>query len=67
MEKAIFMAGIETLTQAIAESPTATLYKERGRLRMLTGDRQGAMDDIRKAAELDPSMLEQLNGKFDTM
>ena len=45
--------------------PTATLYKERGRLRMLAGDSQGAMDDIRKAAELDPSMLEQFSGKFD--
>jgi hypothetical protein len=32
---------------------------------MLAGDSQGAMDDIRKAAELDPSMLEQFSGKFD--
>ena len=65
MEKEILMAGIAALSQAISAEPTATLYKERGRLRMLAGASQGAMDDIRKAAELDPSMLEQFSGKFD--
>ena len=44
MEKEILMAGIEALSQAISAEPTATLYKERGRLRMLAGDSQGAME-----------------------
>ena len=51
MDKNILQAGIDAITQAISESPTAILYKERGRLRMLSGDSEGAMEDIQKAAE----------------
>lgn len=65
MDKNILQAGIDAITQAISESPTAILYKERGRLRMLSGDSEGAMEDIQKAAELDSSFLEELNGRFD--
>ena len=37
-------------------------YKERGRIRMLLHDSKGAMDDLRKALEQDPEMLNNLNG-----
>lgn len=37
-------------------------YKERGRIRMLLHDSKGAMDDLRKALEQDPGMLDNLNG-----
>lgn len=44
----------------IAVFPEA--YKERGRIRMLLHDSQGAMDDLKKALEQDPSLLDELNG-----
>lgn len=37
-------------------------YKERGRIRMLLHDSKGAMDDLRKALEQDPTLLNGLNG-----
>lgn len=37
-------------------------YKERGRIRMLLHDSQGAMDDLKKALEQDPGLLDNLNG-----
>lgn len=44
----------------IAVFPEA--YKERGRIRMLLHDSKGAMDDLRKALEQDPALLDGLNG-----
>lgn len=37
-------------------------YKERGRIRMLLHDSKGAMNDLRKALEQDPTLLNGLNG-----
>lgn len=37
-------------------------YKERGRIRMLLHDSKGAMDDLKKALEQDPDLLNNLNG-----
>ena len=55
---------IEAITTEIAKEPSANLYKERGRLRMLQGDHQGAMEDLKKATELDPSLLQDIGGTF---
>ena len=65
MDKFILEAGISELTKAIEQEPTATLFKERGRLKMLCGDQQGAIADFGKAAQLDPSLMTELCGKFD--
>lgn len=37
-------------------------YKERGRIRMLLHDSKGAMEDLRKALEQNPDLLNDLNG-----
>ncbi|MBQ9666493.1 MAG: tetratricopeptide repeat protein [Bacteroidaceae bacterium] len=42
----------------------AELYQLRGSLRMNRGDKKGALDDMRKALDLNPQLLEQLNGEF---
>ena len=46
------------------EGSNANLLKERGRLRMLIGDKKGAMEDLRQAVSLDPSIVENINGEF---
>lgn len=42
----------------------AELYQLRGILRMNRGDKTGALDDMRKALDLNPQLLEQLSGEF---
>ncbi len=44
--------------------PNANILKERGRLRMLLGDKNGAMDDLRQAVQLDPSIVDTISGEF---
>lgn len=56
--------------QAIAkelerEPDNANLWKEHGRLSMLTGDKATAMQSLRKAGELNPNLLSDLSGEFD--
>lgn len=57
--------AIEALTAEIEKEPqNATLYRERGRLRMMAGDKDGAMADLRQAVQLDPTILEGVEGAF---
>ncbi len=46
------------------EGPNANILKERGRLKMLIGDKIGAMEDLRQAVALDPSIVDHINGEF---
>lgn len=56
---------IAAMTKELESSgPNANLLKERGRLKMLAGDKKGAMDDLRQAVLLDPSIVEHINGEF---
>lgn len=53
------------LTAAINEdSKCSEAYFLRGQLSMAFGDREGALNDFKTASELDPTILEQLNGEF---
>ena len=40
------------------------ILKERGRLKMVIGDKKGAMEDLREAVKLDPSIVDNINGEF---
>lgn len=42
----------------------AEVYQLRGTLRMNRGDKTGALNDMRKALDLNPKLLEQLSGEF---
>lgn len=57
--------AISLFDDAIELSPEfAKAYYERGRAKLLNGDKEGAMEDSRKAMELQPKAEEALNGMF---
>lgn len=61
----MIQAMIEAMTQELEkDGPNANILKERGRLKMISGDKKGAMEDLRKAVALDPSIVESINGEF---
>lgn len=65
MEQNFISAMIDAMTEELEkDGPNANLLKERGRLRMLIGDKKGAMEDLRQAVILDPSIVENINGEF---
>lgn len=58
-------AMIEAMTEELKnDGPNANLLKERGRLKMLIGDKKGAMEDLRDAVNLDPSIVENISGEY---
>lgn len=65
MEKHMIRAMIAAMNEELEkDGPNANLLKERGRLKMLIGDKKGAMEDLRQAVSLDPSIVENINGEF---
>lgn len=65
MENNLITAMIDAMTQELQEhGPNANLLKERGRLKMILGDKKGAMQDLRQATSLDPSIVEHISGEF---
>lgn len=64
MNEEIIGMAIKALDQEIEKTPTAQLLKERGRLRMMIGDHEGALADLQAAARMDPQLLADLNGQF---
>ncbi len=54
---------LNTLIDAL-HTEDAEIYQLRGTLRMQRGDKTGALDDMRKALDLNPHLLEHLNGEF---
>lgn len=58
-------AMIEAMNAELEKNgPNANILKERGRLKMVIGDQKGAMEDLRKAVKLDPSIVDNINGEF---
>lgn len=56
---------IEAMTQELEkDGPNANILKERGRLKMVLGDKKGAMDDLRQAVALNPSIVGTISGEF---
>lgn len=65
MEQNFISAMINAMTEELEkDGPNANILKERGRLKMLIGDKKGAMEDLRQAVSLDPSIVENINGEF---
>ena len=65
MEQNFISAMIDAMTEELEkDGSNANLLKERGRLKMLIGDKKGAMEDLRQAVSLDPSIVENINGEF---
>ena len=58
--------AITLLDEAIELNPDSpTLYHERGRAKLLNGDKEGSIEDLKKELELNPKEAERLNGEFD--
>ena len=65
MDEQIIRLAIQTLDTEIQKAPqNARLYKERGRLYMMLGENEAAIQDIRHASDIDPSLMEQIEGKY---
>lgn len=57
---------IDAMTAELEQNgENANVLKERGRLRMMNGDHVGAVSDLKRAAELDPTIIDVISGKFD--
>lgn len=59
------MADLNTLIDTL-HTEDAEVFQLRGTLRMNKGDKTGALDDMRKALDLNPELLQQLSGEFKT-
>lgn len=66
MENELLQMALEAINEELKIDPqNALLYKERGRLRMMLHDERGAMDDLRQAFSLDPTLADSLmDGQF---
>ena len=65
MEQNFISAMINAMTEELEkDGPNANILKERGRLKMLIGDKKGAMEALRQAVSIDPSIVENINGEF---
>lgn len=65
MEQNFISAMLNAMTEELEkDGPNANILKERGRLKMLIGDKKGAMEDLRQAVSIDPSIVENINGEF---
>lgn len=58
--------AIALFDEAIEMNPEfAQAYHERGRAKLLSGDKDGSVEDMKIALELDPKEKEKLTGKFE--
>lgn len=61
-----YTEAIEHFDEAIELKADFSLaYHERGRAKFLNNDKEGSIEDMKKAMEIDPKAEEKLNGQFD--
>ena len=66
MEQKEFDQSIEIFSQGIELIPNSSiLYQERGRAKLLKGDKDGSWDDMRTSLELNPEANQQINGNYN--
>lgn len=60
--------AIALFDEAIDLNPNFTeAYKERGRAKLLNGDKDGSVEDMKKSLELNPKKEAGLNGEFNSL
>lgn len=59
------MADLDMLVDTLRVDD-AEVFQLRGTLRMNRGDKTGALDDMRKALDLKPALMQKLCGEFKT-
>lgn len=67
MDKMLLQAAVDAITAEIEkDKENANLYRERGRLRFQLGMEREAMEDLRQAIALNPSLVNEIaNGQFE--
>ena len=58
------LEDLDTLIDTLNVTDDANLYSLRGAIRMKLDNKQGALDDMRKALQLNPKLLKHLEGHF---
>lgn len=57
--------AIELFTEATELNPNfAEAYHERGRAKLLNGDKEGSAEDMKKGLELNPKEIQNFNGQY---
>lgn len=60
--------AINLFDEAVELNPSfAEAYKERGRAKLLNGDKEGSVEDMKKSLELNPKEETGLNGEFKNL
>ena len=62
--KDLITATVETTAAINEDGQCAEAYIIRAQLSLMFGDRDGAAKDFEKAAELNPSLLDSINGEY---
>ena len=58
--------AIAVYDEALEINPNfAKAYHERGRIKLLKGDKEGAAEDMKRAMELAPENSENINGEYN--
>ena len=67
MDKMLLQAAVDAITAEIEkDKENANLYRERGRLRFQLGMEREAMEELRQAIALSPSLVNEIsNGQFE--
>lgn len=60
-----YAQAIATLDEALEINEKVQLYQLRGKLKMDSGDKEGALADMKKALELNPESENRISGHFD--
>lgn len=60
-----YAQAIATLDEALEINEKAQLYQLRGKLKMDSGDKEGALADMKKSLELNPESENRISGHFD--
>lgn len=72
-QRAVVLCQMQQFEEAVKDLDTlidtlhtedAEVYQLRGTLRMNQGNKSGALDDMRRALDLNPQLLNQLSGEF---
>ena len=66
LAKQAFDKAIGVYDEALEINPNfAQAYHERGRVKLVKGDKQGSMEDMKRAIELAPENSENINGEYN--
>ena len=66
LTKKDFDKAIGVYDEAIEINPNfAQAYHERGRIKLLKGDKDGSVEDMKKAMELAPETEENISGQYN--